>query len=668
MKRRAGIRFKLLLVSLSLLAIPWAGYRFIQEMAYFLRDAQEQNLETTTRALSALVRGSGALPAKASSEAFYLHPYTQPVVLDGYGEDWQELLPLAQILKYSPKASVLLQAQGRHIYLLLQVADHDLVYFNGPFPRFGLSDQVVLRLLDANGVTREWLVAPQAPGDISAYRLAGKDPGPRDQRLEGQWQETAQGYNLELQLPAFLAAGGMGLQVLSPAPDGRTPDGAPPIRPLIHPSASLNTLLADNLPAHSRIRVLDSKGWVLASAGSLTPAPPGGDSALPWIIRKLLNLVLRHHSDDHLPIPERSTRLETEPVASALAGKGATRRYQLPGGETLVMATALPISGSDGALRGVVLLEQTTDSILSLQNQAMQRLLGITLILFAVVSLALLGFASLLTRRIRHLHRQMEAAVAPDGRIIGGIESPPPGDEIADLGRGFAHMLNRLQEYNRYLQAMASRLSHEFRTPLAIIRSSLENSAEVDDGQARQAYLQRALKGVDRLELILRQLQEATRLEKALQQVEIQDFDLCGLLEATVENYRDIHPDLHFHLVPCSGLKAQGAPELVFQALEKLLDNAIDFHQPGTVITLSVREHQEQVWICVSNQGPGLPPDMDLFQSMISLRKDTRTQPHLGLGLYLVKLIAEFHGGSAQAENLPDNEGARCCFSLLRRQ
>ncbi|BAO44626.1 ATP-binding protein [Thiolapillus brandeum] len=673
MKKRAGIRFKLLLVSLSLLAIPWAGYRFIQEMAYFLRDAQEQNLETTARALATLVRGSNSLPADASPEAFYLHTSAQPVVLDGYTEDWQELLPLAQSLKDNPQpASLLLQAQGKQFYLLLQVVDHDLIYFNGPFVRYGVSDQVLLRMLDANGVTREWLIAPQAPGNVSAYRLSGKTPGPRDQRLEGQWQETSRGYNLELQLPADLATSGMGLQILDPNPGPlparETPDSIPAILPLIRPSAPLGSLLADNLPPHSRIRVLDSQGWVLASAGNLAPAPPGGDSTLPWIIRKLLNLALRHHSDDHLPIGAHQTRLEMEPVASALSGRGGTRRYQLPGSETLVMATALPITTPQGVARGVVLLEQTTDSILSLQNQAMQRLLGITLALFAVVSLALLGFASLLTRRIRRLHQQMESAVAADGRIIGSIKTPAPGDEIADLGRGFANMLNRLQEYNRYLQAMASRLSHEFRTPLAIIRSSLENSAEVKDAGEKQAYLQRALKGVDRLELILRQLQEATRLEKALQQVEVQEFELCGLLEITLENYRGIHPDLDFRLCRCSGIKVQGAPELIFQALEKLLDNAIDFHQADTAIELSVEERQNQVWICVSNRGPTLPPDMDLFQSMISVRRDTRQQPHLGLGLYLVKLIAEFHGGSARAENLPQQNGARFCFSLLRRQ
>ena len=671
MKRRFGIRFKLLLVSLSLLAIPWAGYRFIQEMEIFLRQAQARNLETTSRALASMARNSAALPPLPHPEqGLYAHPLSQPVVLDGYAEDWQPLLPLAQSVGGTGlRARLLLQATPRYHYLLLQVADHSPDYFSGPFIKYGGSDQVELFLVDGNGLGRSWLIAPRAPGDISAHRLNDGQPGPMDGRLTGAWEETSGGYNLELRIPAELSGGGLALRILN-EPEGTRLDWGSPgdksgIMALIQPSNRLQALLEDNLLPHSRLRVLDSQGWVLAGAGALEPDYPGGDSSVPWIIRKLLNLVLKHRSDDHQAIPARAIRLTLEPVASALSGTTASRRYQLPGSETLVLATAVPIL-TDGRTEGAVLVEQTTDNILSLQNQAMQRLLLITFILFVLVSVALLGFASLLTRRIRRLHRQMEEAVAADGRIIGQIRPPSTGDEIGDLGRGFASVLDRLQEYNRYLQAMASRLSHEFRTPLAIIRHSLENSAEVNEPEEKQAYLERALKGVDRLELILRQLQEATRLEKALEQVETRPFNLCELLEASLRNYKAIHPDLAFHLDDCTGLRANGAPELVYQALEKLMDNAVDFHRPGTPITLSVRESPELLWICVENLGPALPRDMDLFQSMISIRENSRKQPHLGLGLYLVRLIADFHRGDTRAENLPGGDGVRFCFSLRR--
>ena len=110
--------------------------------------------------------------------------------------------------------------------------------------------------------------------------------------------------------------------------------------------------------------------------------------------------------------------------------------------------------------------------------------------------------------------------------------------------------------------------------------------------------------------------------------------------------------------------RISGSPELVHQSLEKLLDNAVDFHQSGTPIAVQLVREQQQVFVCVSNQGPAIPPNMDLFQSMVSLREKRQEQPHLGLGLYLVKLIAEFHGGGTRMENRPDEKAVSFCFGL----
>ncbi|WP_457668317.1 ATP-binding protein [Thiolapillus sp.] len=666
--RRFGIRFKLLLVSLSLIAIPVAGYQFIREMESFLRDAQDHNLATTAQALTLLVQNNPALATKAPEKgALYVHPF-RPIVIDGYADDWQDILPLAQHFS-SPAGQafeVLLSVSPTYFHLFIHVATPPPRYVIGPVVRYGHSDQVELFLADSNDLVRSFLIAPRAPGPVVAHRLNDGLPGPGDFRLKGEWQEVSGGYNLEMRIPKKLMDSGLSIRVLdgsghslATSPDVDTSK----VGALVQPSRTLSRIITGFDLPQSRIWITDARGWVLARAGNLSNAEPRGNTAVPWLLSKTIDLFLQHQAGDTPAIAENSVHLLAEPVKSALQGKAATRRYRLPGSETLVIATARPIA-EDGRIRGAVLLEQTTGSILSLQNQAMQRLLVITFTLFVVVALALLGFASLLTSRIRRLHNQMEKAVAPDGRIIGDIEAGRSGDEIADLGRGFSSVLSRLQEYNRYLQAMASRLSHEFRTPLAIIRTSLENSAQVDNAEEKQAYLMRALKGVDRLELILRQLQEATRLEKALEQVEVQTFDLCELLAFSLENYASIHSEVEFRLLPCQPCKASGSPELVHQALEKLLDNAVDFHTPQTPIVLRLVQEQARAFICVSNQGAPLPANMDLFQSMVSLREKKQEQPHLGLGLYLVKLIAEFHGGETRVENLPEEDSVSFCFSL----
>ena len=150
-----------------------------------------------------------------------------------------------------------------------------------------------------------------------------------------------------------------------------------------------------------------------------------------------------------------------------------------------------------------------------------------------------------------------------------------------------------------------------------------------------------------------------------MQQAELSVFDVCELTRFNVENFISIYPDCEFIFQPCDHpCMLSGSPELLSQALEKLVNNALDFHLPGTPVQLQIKQLENHVQLCVSNQGSLLPKDVDPFQSMVSVRKTKTEQPHMGLGLYLVKLIAEFHHGTASASNLPDHSGVSVCFSV----
>jgi signal transduction histidine kinase len=102
-----------------------------------------------------------------------------------------------------------------------------------------------------------------------------------------------------------------------------------------------------------------------------------------------------------------------------------------------------------------------------------------------------------------------------------------------------------------------------------------------------------------------------------------------------------------------------GSPELIVQLLDKLLDNATDFTAAGGAITLALEVTARTARLSVANQGPVLPPHLDgrLFESLVSGRSGAEHKPHLGLGLYIVRLIAEFHRGQASATNLQDGSG-----------
>ncbi|HVC16320.1 MAG TPA: ATP-binding protein, partial [Rhodanobacter sp.] len=121
--------------------------------------------------------------------------------------------------------------------------------------------------------------------------------------------------------------------------------------------------------------------------------------------------------------------------------------------------------------------------------------------------------------------------------------------------------------------------------------------------------------------------------------------------------------------LPAAPLRMHCVPELIAQALDKLLDNALSFTPAQGWLRLSVRATVDGAEIALANQGPPLPEAMQgrLFDSLVSLR-DKATPgdaPHLGLGLYVVRLVAERHGGTALAHNLDDGSGV--AFSLQLR-
>jgi two-component system, OmpR family, sensor histidine kinase ChvG len=195
------------------------------------------------------------------------------------------------------------------------------------------------------------------------------------------------------------------------------------------------------------------------------------------------------------------------------------------------------------------------------------------------------------------------------------------------------------------------------------VRSSLEN-LKLAPADAR-VYIERAEEGLRRLGTILTRMSEATRLEQGLASVEREPFDLAAVVSGCVEGYRLAYPGQRFELeLPAAEAIASGSPDLAAQLLDKVVANAVDFSRTGEPVRVSLVVVDETAELSVENQGPQLPEAMrgTLFESMMSVRaqrgRDGKSgEPHLGLGLYVARLIAEFHGGSVSAENLSSGSG-----------
>lgn len=684
-----SIRFKLLLVALTLLIIPWAGYRFIQETENFLRESQETMLLGTAQAVATILHNRDEMFSSSQPEyqgaspeaAIYLHPLNSLIQLDGYSEDWTQYLRNMWHYRGNDGANFgsLVGQRGNYLYLLFQVEDESIVYQQPGSVRTDQSDHLDIGVQRPNGTLARYRITTSSPGWVNALIMSNDpqrfEPIGTEIRIQGEWQENSNGYTIELRIPKNLVGDRLGF-MLADVDDSTTREingwaSSTDIRQietlgwLVTPNQELERTISGLEHENARIWVLDRNRRVLAKRGQLKP--PDAASSQEYsltrdILHFLIRLVLDQPSGEFEDDLAGVTHISSKEIDSALSGIPDTRRRSTPDGEAQILSAAWPIKSSNDII-GSVVVEQSTNKILSLQNKALEQLFGITLAMFAVAGLVLLIFASILTSRIAGLRNRVEQAVTPDGRILSLLKPTRSKDEIGDLDRSFAGVLNRLSEYNRYLEAMASRLAHEMQTPITVVRSSLENLESDPSSEEHHRYIQRAQDGTERLNKILHRMREATRLEQLLQQTEMEQFDLTSLVQTTLESYRAAFPDIQFDAdIPNEEINVNGAPDLISQALDKLVSNAMDFHTQGTAIRFELsKTDKNQTNISVCNQGPALPDDMEqeLFQSMVSVRTTKGDDPHLGLGLYLVRLICEFHGGQAVAENLPSGDGVR---------
>ncbi|MEJ1355461.1 MAG: proteobacterial dedicated sortase system histidine kinase [Candidatus Sedimenticola sp. (ex Thyasira tokunagai)] len=683
-----SIRFKLALVSLTLLVIPWAGYRYIQETEIFLRRSQETMLLGTAQAVAAIlhnheemfISAAGDQESEKTDTHLYVNPLNADIQLDGYTDDWQG--HLRNIRSHPEQGEVVFESlmgeQGGYIYLLLQVRDDRLIYQRPGERRMDHSDHVELAMESPEGELKRYRITTTSPGWVNAEQMPENRravyPVVTEVRIQGEWQESREGYTLELRIPRYLIGDRLAFSIadvddpISRALVQQTAT-APmttlaTLGQLVRPNPVIEQLIGGLEHENARIWVLDRNRRVLAQRGQLkTPDQPTNETtpnSIPGnLLHLLFQLILVQPTDQFEDEFSGRSRLQGPEITQALTGEAKARRRSTADGRAVVLSAAWPIHSPDGII-GTVLVEQTTNQILSLQNEALERLFAVTLTFFLFTGLALLGFASLLTGRIHRLRNRVEEAVSPDGRILGTMKGVPSQDEIGDLERSFANVFHRLEEYNRYLEAMASRLAHELRTPLVVVKGSLDNLEVESSGNSRQRYIDRAREGTERLGLILYRMREATRLEQLMQQTETELFDLADLIKIASENYHQAFPGTHFLFhSPSHPIMLTGAPDLISQALDKLISNAVDFHSPNTPIELQLTEGQKAIQLEIHNQGPLLPSELsqNLFDSMVSLRPEKGTEPHLGLGLYLVRLICEFHGGKVAANNLADGSG-----------
>lgn len=661
-----SLRLKLLLVALSTLTLPWAGWQFVRQTEALLRQGQEQTLLASASALArALVALDVEVPA--AEDVLYVHARADTLRIDGYAGDWQAFKPHAQDLgDDSGRLRVMLASDAQWLYLFASVRDATRTRADARDPAGVGADRLEIELLRGSE-RRRYRIASAAPGSVDAPTIDGDGAFP--ERLLGEWQEDGSGYSIELRIARVFAPERIGFTLFdatTPTPLVVTP------RRLLGYSDDAARVLARLAPEHTRLRMLSADGWLVASGGTLdaAPAEAGSDGVFADLVYRWL---LAPTAIDSADAPgfdgDDSVRLADGALRRALDGQPATRwRSSDDGGVQL--AVAVPLGGERGP-RGALVLEQANPTVPALAHRALLSLLGASLVALGVSAALLLLFGGLLSLRIRRLRDATERATGAGGRLTGRLPLLDSRDELGDLARSFARLFDEIDGYTGYLGTLASKLSHELNTPLAIVRSSLDNLDHHELPPGAHAYLERARDGAARLGGIVRAMSESSRVERAIGSAEAEDFDLRALVVGCAEGYRALAGTRALVLdAPAQALPFHGAPDLVAQALDKLFDNARSFTPNDGTIRLELTHVDEAVRIVMSNDGPLLPPAMHdrLFDTLVSVRdagaRLPGEAPHLGLGLTVVRLVAELHRGTAQARNRDDASGVEFILDL----
>jgi len=694
---------KLLLWGLVLIIVPWLSYRQLLGMEQLLIQGQSQAQLLTAEGISTLFNGRddlfSDLPVSIQDyESLYARPLQSPIRIDGRVSDWGQITD--RFLKFGVDAAGAVQDGGfelvlgeraGQLYGFMQIRDDVRIYRNPEYLRLDTSDHVRLNFIREDGEDGRIALTFTGAGVTTAYRMDAEWKfalaGPPSNRVQGAVQETADGLAVEFRMPldmlgsrrffgvAFADVDDAETRAVRMLTQTLPKAGKTSFNLVVLRSPEVLKIIEGLGYSGARILVIDREKRVRAETGTftITESAPAADewsaTARRWFefIRPALHRLLVWQPLDGTV--EQSERASTDAViASSLEGNPLALRRRIADGQEIIVA-GHPIVSRDTVL-GAVVVEQNIDEILAFQRVALEQVIVLSVASLLVVFVVLLAFAGRLAWRIRQLRREASAAIDQHGRLKTSVlqSEIDAGDEIGDLARSVSGMLSKLQQHNQFLENMPRTLRHEINNPLNTLSTSLDNLAHENPSIGDSKYLRSAKRGVMRIGAIVQNLADAANLEEALESEELEVIDINKLVGNYVANCSLTHKGTGFVYRGANRpVYARVSDYRIEQMLDKIVDNAVDFHRSNTPIKVQLDVFKDYLRITVANRGPTLPPSSEqtLFDSMVSHRgADAQNRLHFGLGLYVVRVIAEYHGGTVRAMNLADGSGVAVLVQL----
>lgn len=718
MQFRISLRVQLASITLILAAIPYLGYNYIWEMESYLRKGQENTMVGTARAVATMLHERPSLLDVNAAYRNQLRPGTDlyaptlpgPIRLDGRFNDWKTV---ENVLFTYGNADVVVATEngtkvhtdqphlvklthmvgryGAYLYARFTVYDNNVVWRAKNSLRVENNDHLLIGLKDSFDQLQRYVVSPYAPGWVNAYQLDGDegyDITGNATFIQGEWILTDKGVNIELRLPLELTKRGLAFAYMDATSNASfhaigigtaNPNNVRELGSVVTPSPEIERVLRSMQYSDSRVWVVDRYQRVLAKVGDIQSSrgfsSPNSDSEdnlwKAFELKYLLPLyyqILTRPPASFLDSLTNAMALEGEDIQSALSGKPDTQWRLSEDNKAVILSASHPIYFEENVI-GAVIVEQTTHGIRTLRNQALEDLFNIILAVMLIAVMGLVFMSHRTSHRIRSLRDATEKVIDDNGKIVGQLTTPRVYDEIGDLWSTFNDVFSRLNQYNTYLESMSSRLSHELRTPVAVVKSSLDMLPSIADEDQRSTVIKRAQQGIERLSKMLNSMSEATRLEQTLQCEEKRRFDVVSVVSSCIQGYESVFSHRYFSFNSVDSAELIGSPDLFVQMLDKVIANASEFSQNDDTIQISIAKTANSLELTVKNPGPMLPEiqQNQLLQSMVSIREQStqnQQEAHLGLGLYIAHIIARYHNGELCLSNQTDGSGVCVMFKF----
>ncbi len=459
-------------------------------------------------------------------------------------------------------------------------------------------------------------------------------------------------------------------QLIADVFEARLPDVGP-----VNLAAGDGVVPAEVLDGLSDARTVEI--FVFDAAGNLvarrSPDPAdlaAGDSSPPYgtIVTDFLNAIW-----------ERLSRLSGSPPRQAADAAALARRAAPLGlqGETrsesvvdangdILFSVTTPIRRGDEVI-GAIVLTTVAGEINRMAREEREQILQMFLVAILVSIGLSLVLASTIANPLRDLAAAARAGRRRDARKLSPEKVRIPDmtgrpDEIGELSGELRKMVDALYQRIDSNEQFARDVAHEVKNPLSSLRSAVDTLRVAgDDPERREKLLAVIEHDVRRLDRLISDISNASRLDSDLMREEVRPFNLVETLEKLSFHLKQQAEEKGVEFIidlPSEPIVIHGIEERIAQVVVNLLSNAISFCEDGDAVRIWCRQRENRVLIVVEDTGPGIPEEAltKVFNRFYSERPGQKFGDHSGLGLAISKQIVEAHGGVIWAENIRPTE------------